>query len=193
MGLQGPTLAPNHQGYQDSIHETGQWSLFRLPKRTKFQGHWLPTSTPSNESPQRGWMCNNHIQWPLHCGTLLIRAIPPMQNWYCLLEQAYIILNLFRPLRLNPKILTYFELNGTLDYSRTPPSPMHLNPSARQTRTTGALVHHTTKKGGMYVWIWYIIDVLHHRYTRQHWNEYPTWQNSSQSRRNSQDFWQYMR
>ena len=57
-----------------------------------------------------------------------------MQNWYRLLEQAGIILKLFYPSRLNPKLLLYVQLIGTFFYNRTPiPPPWHKNPSVRQT------------------------------------------------------------
>ena len=47
----------------------------------------------------------------------------PVQNWYRLVEQAEITLNLLRPSRLNPKLSAYAQLNGTFDYNRTPMSP----------------------------------------------------------------------
>ena len=53
----------------------------------------------------------------------------PMQNWDCLVEQAEITLNLLRPSRLNPKILSYAHLNGTFEYNRTtipPPGTRNL-------------------------------------------------------------------
>ena len=40
----------------------------------------------------------------------------PMQNWYRLVEQAEITLNLLQPSRLNPKLSAYAQLNGTFEY-----------------------------------------------------------------------------
>ena len=47
----------------------------------------------------------------------------PMQNCYCLVEQADITLNLLRPWSMNPKLSAYYQLNGTFDYIRTPMAP----------------------------------------------------------------------
>ena len=52
----------------------------------------------------------------------------PMKNWYCLVEQAEITLNLLRPSRLNPKLSAYAQLNGKFDYNRTPMHPQELEP-----------------------------------------------------------------
>ena len=47
----------------------------------------------------------------------------PMKNWYRLVEQAEITINLLLPSRLSPKLLAYSKLNGTFYYNRTPMSP----------------------------------------------------------------------
>ena len=44
----------------------------------------------------------------------------PMKNWYHLLEQLYITLNLLYPSILNPNLSVYAQLNGTSDYNMTP-------------------------------------------------------------------------
>ena len=46
-----------------------------------------------------------------------------MQNWYLLVEQADITLNLLRLSRLNPKLSAYAQLNDTFDYNITPTPP----------------------------------------------------------------------
>ena len=52
-----------------------------------------------------------------------------MQNWYRLLEQAEITINLLRPSRLNPKLSAYVQLNGTFYYNITPmPTPQAPEP-----------------------------------------------------------------
>ena len=62
-----------------------------------------------------------------------------MQNWYRLVDQANITLNLLRPSRLNTKISPYAQLNGIFYYKRTPmvrpgtSSPMHDKPHNRGT------------------------------------------------------------
>ena len=63
-----------------------------------------------------------------------------MQNWDRLLEQADIILNLLRPLRLSTKLSMYAQLNGTFEYNRTfMPPPRYQNPSSLQTSQQGHL------------------------------------------------------
>ena len=47
-----------------------------------------------------------------------------MHDWDCFLEQVEITLNLLLPLRQNPKLSEYTQLNFIFNYNRTPmPSP----------------------------------------------------------------------
>ena len=48
----------------------------------------------------------------------------PMQNWNRLLYQLGITLNLLRPSIFNPRLSAYAQLNGELDFNRTPISPL---------------------------------------------------------------------
>ena len=59
------------KGLNPAYMTLDKWSLSRFPNRTQVQGHQLPTITPRNAYPQRGWMCNNYIQGSLHCRDLL--------------------------------------------------------------------------------------------------------------------------
>ena len=47
----------------------------------------------------------------------------PLHLWDCLVPQAEISLNLLRGSRLNPKLSTWAQINGTFDFNRTPLTP----------------------------------------------------------------------
>jgi hypothetical protein len=47
----------------------------------------------------------------------------PLRFWSSLLPQAEMSLNLLRQSRINPKLSAYAQLNGQLDYNRTPMAP----------------------------------------------------------------------
>ena len=63
----------------------------------------------------------------------------PLSNWYQLLPQAELTLNLLRPSQLNPKLSAYAQLEGIFDFNRTPLAPpgthviIHEKPTQRQT------------------------------------------------------------
>ena len=78
---------------------------------------------PRNVSPQCSGTGNQHIKD--HFIAVLCSTDPdlPIQNWDRLVEQVEITLNLLLPSRLNPKLSSYAQLNGTFDYNRTPMPP----------------------------------------------------------------------
>ena len=47
----------------------------------------------------------------------------PLHLWDCLLSQATLTLNLLRPSRINPRLSVEAQLNGALDFNRTPLAP----------------------------------------------------------------------
>ena len=80
----------------------------------------------------------------------------PLNNWYSLLPQAVITLNLLRTFRLNPKLSTHAPLNGLYNFNATPMAPpgsmilVHKKPALRGTWAAHA------------VNAWYLGPALHH-------------------------------
>ena len=63
------------------------------------------------------------LKYPFIAGLFSTDPDFPMQNWYRLVEQVDLTLNLLRPSRLNPNISAYAQNNGTFYYNRTPMPP----------------------------------------------------------------------
>ena len=65
-------------------------------------------------------------------------SISPLHLWCHLLPQAIITLNLLRPSKINPTLLSHAQLHGQFDFNATPFAPpgtiviMHQNPTIRK-------------------------------------------------------------
>ena len=159
--LQGPTWSSTHQGDQTRIYDTVQWSFSRIPNRTQVQLHRLIASNPRIASPQRGGMCTNHIQVPLHCGDLFNRPGLLHARLGLLLRTGGDYTKLTLNLETEPQTLRVYPIKFHIQLQQNSHAlPRYHNPSARQTARQGHLGT-TWPRSMVYM---YVYDILYMSY-----------------------------